>query len=116
MMNDFEKALYLIATYKKAKNYNSAVLATRELLLKYKTSINYYEAVLKKLYSLETSNIDIVAKSATIKITKIKEILDNIQKRLSIIQKELKDTEALKQKNDEQIRMKVEKERIKFMT
>lgn len=37
LINDFDKALYFIRTYEKAADYKTAIMATRELILKHKS-------------------------------------------------------------------------------
>lgn len=114
LISDFNKALYYIETYTKAKDYHNAIMAIRELILKHKTSITYYEQVQRKLYSIEASNIEAVSKSASLKIKKVKWILDIIYKRLSILEKNLIEVEKLKNKAEDIKRSKIEKEKISF--
>ncbi len=114
MISDFDKALYFINTYKKAKDYKTAIMAIRELILKHKTSITYYEEAQRKLYTLEASNIDAISKSASEKIKKIKSILDTIYRRLSILEKNLLEVERMKQKMEDELRSNTEREQIKF--
>jgi hypothetical protein len=37
LISDFDKALYFIQTYEKAADYKTAIMATRELILKHKS-------------------------------------------------------------------------------
>ncbi|EKE29357.1 MAG: hypothetical protein ACD_2C00185G0002 [uncultured bacterium (gcode 4)] len=114
LINDFDKALYFIRTYEKAADYKTAIMATRELILKHKSWINYYEESLKRLYSLEASNIDAVSNDARDKIKKIKDWLDILYKRLGKLDSRLLELEKIKFKADEKLKLKVENEKIKF--
>jgi hypothetical protein len=62
LINDFDKAFYFIRTYEKAEEYKTAIMAIRELILKHKSGINYYDEVLKKLHTLENSNIEAISR------------------------------------------------------
>lgn len=114
LISEFDDALYFIKTYEKAEDYRTWIMATRELILKHKSWINYYEEELKKLYSLEGSNIVNIAKVAKEKIKKRKEALDVLYKRLSILEKYLMDIEKRRDKKEEKVKWNVELERFKF--
>jgi hypothetical protein len=43
LIHGFDDALSWIKTYEKAKDYKQAIMAVRELMLKHKTAIHYYE-------------------------------------------------------------------------
>lgn len=114
LINEFDEALYFIKTYEKAEDYKNWILATRELILKHKSWINYYEEELKKLYSLEWSNISNIAKIAKEKIKKRKEVLDTLYKRLSILEKYLMEIEKKRDKKEVDTKNKMELERFVF--
>lgn len=114
LISEFDDALYFIKTYEKAEDYRTWIMATRELILKHKSWINYYEEELKKLYSLEWSNIANIAKVAKEKIKKRKEALDVLYKRLSILEKYLMDIEKRRDKKEEKTKGNVELEKFKF--
>lgn len=114
LISEFDEALYFIKTYEKAEDFKNWILATRELILKHKSWINYYEEELKKLYSLESSNIANIAKVAKDKIKKRKEVLDTLYKRLSILEKYLMDIEKRKEKKEQSTKASMELERFKF--
>jgi serine phosphatase RsbU (regulator of sigma subunit) len=60
----FAEAYKWIETYMKAGEYDTAIMAVRELLLKVKTGVTYYLNAQKKVATLATSNIQEVAKAA----------------------------------------------------
>lgn len=60
----FIDAYRWIETYMKAGEYDTAIMAVRELLLKVKTGVTYYLNAQKKVSTLATSNIQEVAKAA----------------------------------------------------
>jgi len=43
LIRGFDEAMSWIKAYEKAADYIQAILAVRELLLKHKSAINYYE-------------------------------------------------------------------------
>ncbi len=63
-VKSFQDAYEWILTYRKAKEYHTAVLAARELLLKIKSGITYYSEAEKKISILWSSNLESVAKIA----------------------------------------------------
>lgn len=63
----FIDAYQWIETYIKAGEYDTAIMAVRELLLKVKTGITYYLNAQKKVATLASSNIQEVAKAAKAK-------------------------------------------------
>lgn len=63
-MTAFIDAYEWIDTYKKAGEYDTAIMAARELLLKVKSGITYYSDAQKKVITLANSNISEVAKAA----------------------------------------------------
>ena len=67
---------------------------------------------MKKLYSLEASNIDAVSKNAKIKIAKVRAFLDVLYKRLSRAEKYLIELEKRKNQKDDTLKNEVEKERF----
>ena len=60
----FNEAINWVETYIKAEEYETAMMATRELILKVKSGITYYLDAEKKVATLATSNIEEVAKKA----------------------------------------------------
>lgn len=113
LVKQYDEAIFCIQTYEKAKDYNSVIMATRELILKHKSWINYYEEWLKKMYSLEASNIEEISKWAKEKIKKVREIIDILYKRLSYLEKKLLEIEKIKEKKEQAIKEKVDKEKLK---
>jgi hypothetical protein len=63
-VTDFSDAVEWIKTYRKTGNYDTGIMAGRELGLKIKTAITYNEAAKRKIIALEASNLESVAKSA----------------------------------------------------
>lgn len=78
-----------------------ATFAARELILKTKSSINYYEEVLKKLMFLEASNIDNVSRTAVEKRKKIDAHLMDFYKRLRTLERIVAEIEKAKQHEDD---------------
>ncbi|EKE26050.1 MAG: hypothetical protein ACD_4C00459G0014 [uncultured bacterium (gcode 4)] len=108
----FKDAFSYIKMYEKISDYNNAIYATRELILKTKSAINYNEEVLKKLYTMESSNIESVSRTAQEKIKKIKKIIDSLYLRLSSLDVILRKFE---QKNEnEKIKLKKEQDDFAF--
>lgn len=60
----FNEAFSWIETYVKAEEYETAIMATRELMLKVKSGITYYLDAEKKVATLASSNIEDIAKKA----------------------------------------------------
>ncbi|MDD2566320.1 MAG: PP2C family protein-serine/threonine phosphatase [Candidatus Gracilibacteria bacterium] len=114
MIDDFDDALFFIKTYEKAQDYKNAIMAIRELILKHKSGINYYEETLKKLYMMEVSNIESVSNEAKAKKKIINAALEILNKRLIILNKRLKEVEKIKTKKDDKLKFQAEKEKFKF--
>jgi hypothetical protein len=76
-------------------------MAVRELTLKHKSTVNYYEEAARKLTVLEASNVKAVSDDAKAKIEKVNDFLETIYFRLTILEKRLKIIEQLKQKDIE---------------
>lgn len=77
-VNNFQDAYEWILTYKKAKQYHTAVMAARELLLKIKSGITYYVSAEKKIAVLASSNIENIAKTAKEKQKTIEKTLSTL--------------------------------------
>lgn len=60
-ITDISDALAWIKTYRKALNFDTAIIATKELILKNKIGITYYENASRKISVLENSNIEKIA-------------------------------------------------------
>gem|GEM_PF-2480433 len=101
-----------IKTYRKARNYDTAIIASKEILLKNKTGVTYYEEVLKKLFVLETSNIEKVSQAAKEKRKKVDDILTLLYKRLNILEKIIDDVEKEKILAQEKERKEAQKEKF----
>lgn len=111
-ITDFSDALDWISTYRKAKNFDTAIFATRELILKNKTSITYYENAQRKIAVIESSNIDRVAKAAKEKRKKVDAILNALYKQLNTLEKNLSDIEKEQLRGQEVEQKKLQQ--IKF--
>lgn len=106
MITDISDAILWIKTYRRAHDFDTALFATRELILKNKTGITYYEEAIKKIAVLENSNIDKIAQAAIAKRKKINNILEALYKELVILEKIMIQTEKEKidtQKKDEEL-------------
>lgn len=76
-----------IKTYRKAGNFDTALIATKELILKSQTGITYYENASKKIAVLENSNIEKIATTAKEKRKKINVILIDLYKEINKLEK-----------------------------
>lgn len=85
----FKEALEWVETYEKIKDYKNVILAIRELILKHKSLINYNEELIKKLYVLESSNVEEVSKKALEKIKKVRDLSSELSTRLTLLEKRL---------------------------
>lgn len=86
-ITDISDALAWINTYRKALNFDTAIIATRELILKSQTGITYYENALRKITVLENSNIEKIATAARGKHKKIDIILTSLYKEINNLEK-----------------------------
>ncbi len=109
----FNTAYWLIKIHEKAQDYKTCILAIKELYLKYKVWINYYEQWIKKLYALENSNIIEISSKAKEKIETLQEILNILNQKLNILDKKLKSIEIIKNKLEEKNRIEIEEWIIK---
>ena len=111
-ISDILDALAWIKTYRKSGDFNTALIATKELILKNQIGITYYENVLRKVAVLENSNIAKIATNAKEKRKKIDSMLTNLYKELSNLEKLIYEIEK------EQISRRTEEEqtaqKIKF--
>lgn len=113
---DISGALSWIKTYRKAGDFNTALMATRELILKSQTGITYYENVLRKIAVLENSNIEKIAKTAREKRKKVNLILSHFYKELRDLEKiigEIEKERFSKQSIEDQ---KAQKLKFKLLT
>ncbi len=98
-VTDFTEAYEWIETYKKAKEYETAQMAGRELLLKIRTSVNYYVIATRKIEILTTSNIDTIATAARAKLKIVKEYTEKLtrwENKISALLKEIENLHTLK--------------------
>ncbi len=119
-ITDISDALDWIKTYRKAQNFDTAVIATKELILKNQTGITYYENALRKVAVLENSNIEKIASSAREKHKKIDGILtilykelNNLEKLIVEIEKERFDKQSIEEQNAQKVKFKMHSQEIK---
>lgn len=105
----FVDAYRWIETYMKAGEYDTAIMAVRELLLKVKTGITYYLNAQKKVATLASSNIQEVAKAAKAKNKIIDSELQSLHEWETKLRKIIQICEELKAKQT----ARLEQERIK---
>lgn len=79
-VTDFSDAVEWIKAYRKSGNYDTALMAAHEILLKVKSSINYNERAERKIAVLESSNIEEVAKTAKAKHRELEHRLKHFYK------------------------------------
>lgn len=79
-VTDFTDAVEWIGTYRKAGNYDTALMASHELILKIKSAINWSEQAERKATVLESTNLENVAKTATAKKKQLQARLDGLYK------------------------------------
>lgn len=120
----FQDALDWVKTYEKIKDYKNAILSIRELILKHRTMINYNDNLIKKLYTLETSNIKEVSDKASEKLEKVRSLNTELSKRISILEKRLsineenskKEADLYKKKMNAKIYKQAEKDIKEFIS
>ncbi|MBP8016919.1 hypothetical protein KAZ01_02825, partial [Candidatus Gracilibacteria bacterium] len=105
----FDGALSFILAFKKNNDFKNAIMAIKELILKHKSAIHYYEEKSKKLHILEISNIEEVSVKAKKKIKILSNYLSLLYKRLSLLEKELFKIEICDQKYEERQKSDLEK-------
>lgn len=93
--SDFDVAISNIEKFKKVKDFETAFSILNELISKLNISKKYYQDNLKKYYSLEKSADKEISMDATENISKTKETLELIEERLTILDKNLKETERI---------------------
>lgn len=76
----FAEAVEWINAYRKAGNYDTALMATHELLLKIKTGITWSEQAERKATVLESTNLENVAMTAMAKRKQIQSRLEGLYK------------------------------------
>lgn len=79
-VTDFSDAVDWINAYRKAGNYDTALMATHELLLKIKSAINWSEQAERKTAVFESTNIEDIAKKATAKRKELQHRLESLYK------------------------------------
>jgi hypothetical protein len=121
-ITDISDALAWIESYRKALNFDTAIIATRELILKSKTGITYYENILRKIAVLENSNIRKIAVAAKGKHKKIDLILlslykdiNNLEKVIAQIEKERIDKGSIEEHKAQKIKFKFHAQSIHEM-
>ncbi len=98
-----------IKTYRKSGNYDTAIMASRELLLKFKTAIIYNEAAKRKIAAMEASNIETVAVAAKKKRHEVEKRLKHFyewEKTVSDLCKEIETEKAVKKEKEARLREK----------
>lgn len=109
-ITDISDALSWIKTYRKALNFDTAIIATKELILKNQTGITYYENIGRKIAVLENSNIEKIAMKAKEKRKKVTAILANLYKELANLEKilvQIEEERLAKQNIEEQKSQKI---------
>jgi hypothetical protein len=88
-ITDISEALTWLKTCQKTGDFNTAIIAAKELILKNQTGITYYENAKRKILVLENSNIETISLAAKEKHKKIDTILINLYKEVNNIEKVL---------------------------
>lgn len=101
-----------IKTYRRAGNFDTAIIATKELILKSQTGITYYENAGRKVAVLENSNIEKIAAAAREKQKQIDIILTGLYKELNSLEKVIVQIE--KERLDKQSIEELKAQKIKF--
>ncbi len=107
-VTDFSDAYDWIITYKKAREYDTAIMAARELLLKIKSGITYFTSAEKKITVLASSNIESIAKAAKSKGRTVERHLKHLHTWETQVRKLIETCEELrikKQEKDEELRI-----------
>ncbi len=119
-IKDISDALAWIKTYRKAQNFDTAVIATKELILKSRTGITYYENALRKIAVLENSNIEKIAKKAKEKRQKIDSAINTLYKEVSDLERLIIDIEkervnkiSVEEQKAQKVRFKIHAQEIK---
>ena len=119
-IKDISDALEWIKTYRRAHNFDTAVIATKELILKSRTGITYYENALRKVAVLENSNIEKIAKKAKEKRQKIDTAINTLYKEVSDLEKLIIDIEkerlnkiSVEEQKAQKVRFKIHAQEIK---
>ena len=107
-------ALTWLKTCQKAGDFNTAIIAAKELILKSQTGITYYENAKRKIMVLENSNIETISIAAKEKHKKIDSLLIDLYKEINSIEKisEQIEKEYLDKKTKEEIIAKKQKFKI----
>ena len=119
-IRDISDALAWIKTYRKALNFETAIIATKELILKSRTGITYYESAQRKIAVLENSNIEKIAAKAKEKRQKIDVIIKQLYKDLASleklvieIEKESFDKKSHEEQKAQKVKFKIHSQEIK---
>lgn len=86
-ITNLSDALEWVKACRKKGDYNTAIIAAKELILKSQTSITYYENAIWKMMVLENSNIQTISVAAKEKHKKINAIIINLYKKINNIEK-----------------------------
>ncbi len=111
----FTEAVDWIDAYRKAENYDTALMAAHELLLKIKTHITYTEQAERKASVLESTNLEDVAKTASEKKKQLGVRLDGLYKWERTVSKLLDDLKHEKVKAEEKKAELLQKRRFEDM-
>ncbi len=111
----FTEAVDWIDAYRKAENYDTALMAAHELLLKIKTHITYTEQAERKASVLESTNLEDVARTASEKKKQLGVRLDGLYKWERTVSKLLDDLKHEKVKAEEKAAELLQKRRFEDM-
>ncbi len=111
----FTEAVDWIGAYRKAGNYDTALMAAHELLLKVKTHITYTEQAERKASVLESTNLEDVARAAAEKKKQLSVRLDGLYKWERAVSKLLDDLKHEKVKAEEKAAELLQKRRFEDM-
>jgi hypothetical protein len=109
----FHDAYKWIETYVKAEEFDTAIHASHELLLKIKSGITYYTHAEKKVLTFASSNLEEVAKAAKAKAKMIDKELHSLYEWEVKVKKLIERTKDLKKKSEEKKRKKEQEIAIK---
>lgn len=111
-----------IKTYRRAGNFDTAIIATKELILKSRTGITYYENAGRKVAVLENSNIEKIAAAAREKrkqidiiLTGLYRELNNLEKLIVQIEKECLDKQSIEEQKAQKIKFKLHTQEIQVL-
>lgn len=111
----FTEAFDWIGAYRKAGNYDTALMAAHELLLKIKTHITYTEQAERKASMLESTNLEDVVKTASEKKKQLAARLDGLYRWERDVSKLLDELKHEKVKAEEREAELLQKRRFEDM-